>query len=583
MAFPQSFIDELVARNPIEDVVGQHVVLKRSGANMFGLCPFHGEKTASFSVAPDKGIYYCFGCHKGGGVINFVMELEGLSYPDAVRSLAKRAGMEVPEDEQYQSRYRVQERQWALHKEAARFFHSQLYAPVGKQALEYALGRGLSKGILTTFGVGYAPDSWDSMVKALRGKGYTEEELITSGLVSKSQKTGNIFDRFRDRLMFPIIDVRGNVIGFGGRALKNDKDIAKYLNSPETIIFNKRKNLFGLNLAKKTKANCLILVEGNIDVVSMHQYGFDNAVASLGTSLTEEQAALITRYTEQVILLYDSDTAGQNATARAIPILEKAGLRVKVLQIEDAKDPDEFLKKFGADRFKMLLEGSSNRVEYQLNAIRKKYDLSVDDQKIRYVHESAELICTLDSSVQREVYGGRVAEAAGISADAMKMEITKAFKKRANQEKKRQEKVNLAPMQALQPKDKSIRYDNMKSARAEEVVIAQIFREPALLDVCGSLNEGQFSVNLLGRVYAQAKKRHSLGMEVSLGVLEDISPEEASHLAGICQQQAGVVNEDALRDCIKTITNEAQSRQVSSDDDLLALRNRMKESKGFDT
>ena len=583
MAFPQSFIDELVARNPIEDVVGQHVVLKRSGANMFGLCPFHGEKTASFSVAPDKGIYYCFGCHKGGGVINFVMELEGLSYPDAVRSLAKRAGMEVPEDEQYQSRYRVQERLWALHKEAARFFHSQLYAPVGKQALEYALGRGLSKGILTTFGVGYAPDSWDSMVKALRGKGYTEEELITSGLVSKSQKTGNIFDRFRDRLMFPIIDVRGNVIGFGGRALKNDKDIAKYLNSPETIIFNKRKNLFGLNLAKKTKANCLILVEGNIDVVSMHQYGFDNAVASLGTSLTEEQAALITRYTEQVVLLYDSDTAGQNATARAIPILEKAGLRVKVLQIEDAKDPDEFLKKFGADRFKMLLEGSSNRVEYQLNAIRKKYDLSVDDQKIRYVHESAELICTLDSSVQREVYGGRVAEAAGISADAMKMEITKAFKKRANQEKKRQEKVNLAPMQALQPKGKSIRYDNMKSARAEEVVIAQIFREPALLDVCGSLNEGQFSVNLLGRVYAQAKKRHSLGMEVSLGVLEDISPEEASHLAGICQQQAGVVNEDALRDCIKTITNEAQSRQVSSDDDLLALRNRMKESKGFDT
>ena len=583
MAFPQSFIDELVARNPIEDVVGQHVVLKRSGANMFGLCPFHGEKTASFSVAPDKGIYYCFGCHKGGGVINFVMELEGLSYPDAVRSLAKRAGMEVPEDEQYQSRYRVQERQWALHKEAARFFHSQLYAPVGKQALEYALGRGLSKGILTTFGVGYAPDSWDSMVKALRGKGYTEEELITSGLVSKSQKTGNIFDRFRDRLMFPIIDVRGNVIGFGGRALKNDKDIAKYLNSPETIIFNKRKNLFGLNLAKKTKASCLILVEGNIDVVSMHQYGFDNAVASLGTSLTEEQAALITRYTEQVVLLYDSDTAGQNATARAIPILEKAGLRVKVLQIEDAKDPDEFLKKFGADRFKMLLEGSSNRVEYQLNAIRKKYDLSVDDQKIRYVHESAELICTLDSSVQREVYGGRVAEAAGISADAMKMEITKAFKKRANQEKKRQEKVNLAPMQALQPKDKSIRYDNMKSARAEEVVIAQIFREPALLDVCGSLNEGQFSVNLLGRVYAQAKKRHSLSMEVSLGVLEDISPEEASHLAGICQQQAGVVNEDALRDCIKTIINEAQSRQVSSDDDLLALRNRMKESKGFDT
>ena len=583
MAFPQSFIDELIARNPIEDVVGQHVVLKRSGANMFGLCPFHGEKTASFSVAPDKGIYYCFGCHKGGGAINFVMELEGLSYPDAVRSLAKRAGMEVPEDEQYQSRYRTQERQWALHKEAARFFHSQLYAPVGKAALEYALGRGLSKGILTTFGVGYAPDSWDSMVKALRAKGYTEEELVASGLVSKSQKSGNIFDRFRDRLMFPIIDVRGNVIGFGGRALKNDKDVAKYLNSPETIIFNKRKNLFGLNLAKKSKENSLILVEGNIDVVSMHQYGFDNAVASLGTSLTEEQAALITRYAEQVILLYDSDAAGQNATARAIPILEKAGLQVKVLQIKDAKDPDEFLKKFGPDRFRMLLEESSNRVEYQLNAIRRKYDLSIDDQKIRYVHEAADLICTLDSSIKREVYGGRVAESAGISLEAMKLEIGKAYKRRTNAEKKKQEKIDLEPMRKLQPKERSIRYDNMKSARAEEVVIAQIIREPALLDVCKSLKQEQFSVDVLGRVFAQLQKRHSQGMEVSLGVLEDITPEEASHLAGICQSQSGPVNEDALRDCIKTIVNEAQNSRVSSDDDLMNLRNRMKESKGINT
>ena len=253
MAFPPAFLDELTARNPIEDVVGQYVSLKRSGSNLFGLCPFHGEKTASFSVAPDKGIYYCFGCHKGGSVINFQMEIEGLSYPDAVRALAKRAGLEVPEDEQYQSRYRQQERLWALHKEAARFFHSQLYAPIGQEALNYALGRGMNKYILTTFGVGYAPDSWDSLVNALRKKGYTEQELRDSGLVSISRKNGNLFDRFRDRLMFPIIDVRGNVIAFGGRVIKKDSDAAKYLNSPETLIFNKRKNLFGMNLAKKTK------------------------------------------------------------------------------------------------------------------------------------------------------------------------------------------------------------------------------------------------------------------------------------------------------------------------------------------
>ena len=271
MAFPPSFLDELSVRNPIEDVVGQYVNLKRSGSNLFGLCPFHGEKTASFSVAPDKGIYYCFGCHKGGNAVNFMMEIEGLSYPDAVRALAKRAGLEVPEDEQYQSRYRQQERLWALHKEAARFFHAKLMAPEGAEALKYALGRGMPKSTIIKFGSGYAPDSWTSLVDALRKKGYTDEELKGSGLVTVSRKNGSLFDRFRDRLMFPIIDVRGNVIGFGGRIMKNDPNAAKYLNSPETLIFNKRKNLFGLNVAKKSKLGYLILVEGYMDAIALHQ------------------------------------------------------------------------------------------------------------------------------------------------------------------------------------------------------------------------------------------------------------------------------------------------------------------------
>ena len=582
MAFPESFIDELVQRNPIQDVVGQYVNLRRSGANLFGLCPFHGEKTASFSVAPDKGIYYCFGCHKGGGVINFQMEVEGLSYPDAVRALAKRAGMEVPEDEQYQSRYRQQERLWALHKEAARFFHSQLYAPVGKAALEYALSRGMSKSILTTFGVGYAPDSWDSMVKAMSAKGYTEEELKESGLVTVSQKNGNLFDRFRDRLMFPIIDVRGNVIGFGGRIIKNDPNAAKYLNSPETIIFNKRKNLFGLNLAKKSKQGCLILVEGNIDVVALHQYGFDNAIASLGTSLTEEQAALMTRYTDQVVLIYDGDNAGQNATKRAIPILEKAGLQVKVLQIRDAKDPDEFLKKFGADKFKVLLEGSSNRVEYQLNAIALKYDLRIDDQKVKFLQESAELISTLGSAVQREIYGGRVAEKAKITPEAMKLEVERAWKRRMGKQKKEQEKIDLSPARNLQPKSRSIRYDNMKSAMAEETVIALALRDSTLLDKVGNLTESAFSAPLLGRVFSQLKQRHDQGLEVSLAVLEDLNQEEMSHMVGVLQRQQGPANEQAFADCVATICAEHQASSVSNEDDLLALRSRLKERKGMD-
>jgi len=507
MAFPPSFLDELIQRNPIEDVVGQYVTLKRSGANMFGLCPFHGEKTASFSVAPDKGIYYCFGCHKGGGAVNFMMEIEGLSYPDAVRALAKRVGMEVPEDEQYQSRYRQQERLWALSKEAARFFVAQLYSPAGAEGLRYAQKRGMPKSTLTKFGIGFAPNAWTALTDAMRSKGYTDEELKESGLVSVSQKNGRIYDRFRNRLMFPIIDVRGNVIGFGGRVM--DNSTPKYLNSPETLIFNKRKNLFGLNLAKKTDKDFLILVEGYMDAIALHQYGFDCAVASLGTSLTEEHAALLTRYTENIVLIYDGDEAGQRAAQRAIPMLEKAGLHIKVLQLKDAKDPDEYLKKFGADKFKLLLEESSNRVEYQLNAIAKKYDIREDEQKVKFITEAAEFISTLSNAVQREVYGHRVADAAKISYDAMKIEVNKAYKRRIAREKKRQEKSNMAPAQALQPKSRTIRYDNMKSAMAEEAVLAMVLRESALLDEIRDLSAEEFSSGLLGSVYLAEKAPRS--------------------------------------------------------------------------
>ena len=581
MAFPEAFLDELIARNPIEDVVSQYVNLKRSGSNLFGLCPFHGEKTPSFSVSPDKGIYYCFGCHKGGSVINFEMEIEGLSYPDAVRALAKRAGLEVPEDEQYQSRYRQQERLWALHKEAARFFHSRLYAPVGANALQYATGRGMPKSILTKFGIGYAPDSWTDLVDYLRSKNYTDQELRDSGLVTVSQKNGNLLDRFRDRLMFPIIDVRGNVIGFGGRIMdSSDKSAAKYLNSPETLIFNKRKNLFALNLAKKSKLGYLILVEGYMDAIALHQYGFDCAVASLGTALTEDGANLLSRYTEQVVLIYDGDEAGQNATQRAIPILEKAGLQVKVLKMRDAKDPDEYLKKFGADRFRILLEESANRVEYQLNAILKKYDLRDDEQKVQYLQESAGLIGSLSSAVQREVYGGRVAEAAGISEDAMRLEVNRALKRRTYQEKKKQEKIDLSPARNLQPKEKSIRYSNLRSARAEEMIIAQVLREPALFAQIPDLQPEIFSSEFLGRAFRQLRDRYHQGLDVSLGGLSDFTAEEMSHLAGISQQQ-GPVNERSLLDCANIIREEYQKSQTKTEDDLMRFREKLQKSKGI--
>lgn len=580
MPFPPAFLDELAARNPIEEVVGQYVNLKRSGSNLFGLCPFHGEKTPSFSVAPDKGIYYCFGCHKGGGVINFEMEIEGLSYPDAVRALAQRVGMEVPEDEEYQSRYRKQERLWALSKEAARFFVSQLYAPAGAEGLRYAQSRGMSKGTLTRFGIGFAPDSWDSLCKAMRAKGYTDEELKASGLVS--EKNDRIFDRFRNRLMFPIIDVRGNVIGFGGRVM--DNSTPKYLNSPETEIFNKRKNLFALNVAKKSKLGYLILVEGYMDAIALHQYGFDCAVASLGTSLTEEHATLLSRYTEQVVLIYDGDEAGQNATKRAIPMLEKAGLQVKVLQMRDAKDPDEFLKKFGADRFRLLLEESSNRVEYQLRAIQKKYDLSVDEDRVKFIGEAAELVSSLGSAVQREIYGNRVAEAGKISPEAMKIEVNKARKRLLNREKRKQERINLAPAVAAQPKSRTIHYDNVKSAKAEEIVLAQCLTDPAMMDETENLKPEEFSSPLLGRVFDQLRQQSRQGLAPGIAGLTDFTGEEMAHIAGILQRNPGPVSEQALHDSIQVIRQMHEFKSASTDstnDTLMELYRKLQESKGI--
>lgn len=577
MPFPPSFIDEVVARNPIEDVVGQYVNLKRSGANLFGLCPFHGEKTPSFSVAPDKGIYYCFGCHKGGGVINFQMEIEGLSYGDAVRALAKRAGLEVPEDPQFQSRYKQQERLWALSKEAARYFHSKLYAQEGTEGLSYAQKRGMPKSTLTKFGIGFAPNSWNGLVDAMKAKGYTDQELKDAGLVS--EKNGRIYDRFRNRLMFPIIDVRGNVIGFGGRVM--DNSTPKYLNSPETIIFNKRKNLFALNLAKKSKLGYLILVEGYMDAVALHQYGFDCAVASLGTSLTQEHAVLLSRYTEQVVLIYDGDEAGQNATRRAIPMLEAAGIQVKVLRMHDAKDPDEYLKKFGADKFKILLEEASNRVEYQMGAIARKYHLNDDEERIQFLREAADLVASLPSPVQREIYGGRAAETAKVTPEAMKLEVDRARKRREKREKKQEEQKMLSPAQNLQPKSRTIRYEDIRSAMAEEVILANVFKQPSLLDQVGSLTAAQFSCPLLGRIFRQQQDRYKQGLEVSASVLDGLESDEMAHLAGILQRNQGPVNEQAFADCVRTVLESDRARNTVTEQDLLALRDKMKEKKGM--
>lgn len=579
MAFSPAFIDELNARNPIEDVVGQYVALKRQGGRLFGLCPFHGEKTASFSVSPDAQLYYCFGCHKGGGAINFIMEIEGLTYPDAVRFLAKRAGLEVPEDESYRSRYQLQERLWALCKDSAHYFRRQLFASEGKQAVEYIVSRGLSRQTATNFGLGFAPPGWTGLLDAMQGLGYSTEELLAAGLAIRSQK-GSVYDRFRNRLMFPIIDVRGNVIGFGGRVMDDSKP--KYLNSPETTVFNKRRNLFAMNVAKKSKLGYIILTEGYMDAIALHQYGFDCAVASLGTALTDEHANLLSKYTDRVFLTYDADEAGQNATHRAVPMLEKAGLQVKILRLQGAKDPDEYLKKFGAGRFRLLLERSENHAEYQLQSIGQKYDLSIDDQRVAYLSEAAQMISRLPNAVEREIYGARAAEAAGITPEAMKLEVNKAYRRRMRQEKRARERAAMSPATREQPASRSIRYTNLRSAMAEEGLLRMLLRENALLDKTGDLTPEDFSSPLLAKAYDVLRTRYREGLQVSLaGLSETFSPEELSHLTQVSQKKNELVSEDAFRDYLQIIRDEAAKTGVRTEDDLLALRDRLKQTKGY--
>ncbi len=580
MAFPQSFLDELASRNPIDDVVSQYVHLTRKGSNMFGLCPFHAEKTGSFSVAPEKGIYYCFGCHKGGGVINFIMEIESLDYPDAVRFLAKRAGLEVPEDGSYQSTYRRQERLWALCKDAARYFHEKLNEDCGREAREYLIRRGLSSSTVTRFGLGFAPNSWNSLLDAMRAKGYQKQELLDAGLVLASKEKGTVYDRFRNRLMFPIIDVRGHVIGFGGRVM--DDSTPKYLNSPETIIFNKRRNLFAMNIAKKSKAGRVILTEGYMDAIALHQHGFDCAVASLGTSLTDEQAHLLSKYTQQVVLTYDGDEAGQNATRRAIPILERAGLQVRVLRMQGAKDPDEFLKKFGPNRFKLLVEGSQNQIEYRLQSLMQKYHLDQDDERVEFLHAAAKLISTLHSAVEREIYGARAAEAAKITPEAMKLEVEKAWKRRKAMDQKRQEAEHLDPAKQHQPKTRGIYYENLRSALAEEGVLQMALRDDSLFSVLQNLHGEQFSSKLLGRTYEALRQQWENGGLVSLAALEGrLTKEEMEHLSGVAQKGSHLVNESALRDYVKIIREEYGKRSAKQDRDLMAMRDRLRDKKGL--
>ncbi|MBQ8263666.1 MAG: DNA primase [Oscillospiraceae bacterium] len=578
MALPEKFITELVDRSDIVDVVSSYVRLsKRSGANQFGLCPFHSEKTPSFSVSADKQIYHCFGCGKGGGVISFIMEVESLSFPEAVEFLAKRAGMQMPTEED-SAESRKKARMLSMNKEAARFFYSQLSTPAGAEAVEYMLRRGISPATAKRFGLGAAPDSWDAMRTALREKGYSDFEMLDAGLVRRG-KNGNFYDAFRKRLMFPVIDVRGNVIGFSGRILGEGEP--KYINSPETLVFNKSRNLFALNLAKKSKSGYIILSEGNIDVVALHQAGFDSAVASLGTSLTPEQARLISRYTDQVIIAYDSDGAGLKASQRAIGILEKLDIKVKVLRLEGAKDPDEFIKYKGPEAFRKLLEGSENQLDYRLKNILDKYDLNVDEQKIDFLREASELAARIPDAVKRQVYSMRIASMSGMKEEVISSDVERRRKRIVNAARRTETQRETQPEKLLQPRSRSIHYEDTESAVAEEGLIRLLYLEHELVKKAELPPKEDFSSQTLGDIYAAIRSGLEKGEHVSVDTLSaSLTNDELGLLVSILQKPEVLKrSEQSLRDYIDKIKDRKLIRTGSTD--LNAMAKQLQKTKGY--
>ena len=579
MAIPDSYLDELIARSDIVDVVGSYVNLnKRSGSNVFGLCPFHNEKTPSFSVSAEKQIYHCFGCGKGGGVINFIMEIEGLGFHDAVAFLARRAGMPPPEDGTSDETRSRRGRLLDLNRDAARFYYQTLSSPQGAAALAYVQKRQIDAPTAVRFGLGAAPDAWTDLLTAMKAKGYSEQDMFEAGLIKKG-KNGGFYDTFRNRLMFPVIDIRGSVLGFSGRALGDNEP--KYLNSPDTPVFNKSKNLFAINLAKKCKDGPFILCEGNIDVVSLHQAGFTGAVASLGTSLTADQARLLSRYTDQVILAYDGDAAGIKAADRAIRIFEQIGMKVRVLRINGAKDPDEYIKRFGADAFRNLIQESPDKLDYQIAQIRAKYDTSTDSGRVSFLNDVTNLLSQVSNSVEREVYAARIAEETGVSKDAILAETKKIISRRYRKQRQKTEQTNMRPIQNRQPSDREIRYTDMISASAEEGLLRLLMLDPSLLPMTDGLAETDFSSPFLYKVFSMIRKKLADHADVTPASLcRDLTSAEASRLTAILDKPENISEgEAAMNDYLIKIRYRKIENEATQD--LAQLAELIKKKKGM--
>lgn len=565
------FIQQLKQYSDIERIISGYVPLSRKGRNLSGLCPFHSEKTPSFFVYPQTQSFYCFGCGAGGDVITFIRRIENLEYMEAVRFLAEKCGLTVPDSQQEDERAVQRRRILEINRETARFFHAQLMSEQGKQAYDYLTRRGRDRKIIRHFGLGYAPEGWRVLSDYLKTKGFTDEEMVAAN-VAVNSKRGSVYDRFRNRVMFPIIDLRGNVVGFGGRAL--DDQGAKYLNTSDTPVFKKSRNLFAMNFAKTSKQPGLILAEGYMDVIAIHQAGFDNAIATLGTALTDEQARLISQYTDKVILAYDSDGPGQAATKRAINIFDEVGVKVSVLSMTGAKDPDEFIQKYGRERFAMLLDGSSNALEFELSKIRSRFDISTADGKVNFLKEACKLFAGIRNPVEREVYLTQVANELEIAPQAIHAQIRSLDKQALSRDRSRQRRdTDLYIGRMAAAKDDIQRKVNLRYAMAEEGILYCLMKNPDFWKIVSArISEQDFVTDVNREIY------RSMGQ-----ILEEGKPPEMMELSAVLSpSQMGRVSailagapsqrcdEEGLNDYLRILLehkNEKTEQEVAQMDD----------------
>lgn len=576
MAISDDYIAELRRRADIETIISSYVNIKRNGKICRGLCPFHGEKTPSFTVYPDTQSFYCFGCGEGGDIIRFICSIENLNYIDAIKFLADKVGMDLPEDNSYDaslSKRRL--RMYEANREAARFFNKQLLSPQGAAAANYCRERRLTKETVIKFGLGYAPDSWTSLKEYMNSKGFNDYELAEADLLKKSSK-GTYFDTFRHRLVFPIIDLRGNVLGFSGRRIR-EEDRGKYVNTSDTLVYKKGNEVFALNFARKSGKDSLILCEGNIDAVMLHQAGFTNAVAGLGTALTQEQAHLLSRYASEIFICYDNDEAGGKATARALEVLSKTNAKIRVLNLSGGKDPDEIIKNYGVERFRSIIDGAANEIEYKLLSEREKLDLSTDDGKRRYLRAAVPILAEL-SPIELDIYASRLASELSVAKSAITDEVKRSGRSRQITRKK-QEFKTVVKADDILDKLNPERSDNFKAARAEESLIALILANPDFLKIADKqITADGFVTAFNGRIYKTLTDRLREGKSAEISFLYgEIIDDEIKAIAKIqTLSQVQLNTQEECEDCIKTIIEEKNKKAKSavgkeniSDDDFL--------------